>query len=248
MPNTSKGFPYVEGPDALADYPSVSLTLANLLDAMPGVRAMTTTARDTLAGSDLWVGRTIFNLTTARLESWNGSAWTITGTGSFLPLTGGTLTGHVSRAADPTENDHLARKSYVDTAVSGGVSGADYLPLSGGTLTGILTLNNDLLLTMYRERRAATTSTSVSLNFKGTQLVDASTTQSVTVSFSNIPSSSAEVRSLTFVTRATAIVWPAGTLFAAGEPPFIDGQTWLSLVATNGVVTVFVAATDMKVS
>lgn len=31
-----------------------------------------------------------------------------------LPITGGTMQGHISRAADPSAADHLARKSYVD--------------------------------------------------------------------------------------------------------------------------------------
>ena len=39
-----------------------------------------------------------------------------------LSTSGGTITGDISRAADPTSGDHLARKSYVDSVAGSGAS------------------------------------------------------------------------------------------------------------------------------
>jgi hypothetical protein len=48
-----------------------------LVVAAPHVQAMTTTARDAL-GPGISTGRTIYNTTIGRLETWNGSTWTAT--------------------------------------------------------------------------------------------------------------------------------------------------------------------------
>jgi hypothetical protein len=53
-----------------------------------------------------------------------------------LDLTGGTMTGPLNLAADPTTNLQAATKHYVDNAPP---SGGPYLPLAGGTMTGALT-------------------------------------------------------------------------------------------------------------
>ena len=81
----------------------------------------------------------------------NGKAAT-NHTHSYLPLSGGTLSGALSlnnnkitNLATPTSNSDAVNKSYVDTAiagVSGGITGA-YLPLSGGTMTGDINLNSN---------------------------------------------------------------------------------------------------------
>ena len=57
-----------------------------------------------------------------------------------MPKAGGTLTGALTLAADPTLSMQAATKHYVDAQT------ATSLPLSGGTLTGPLTLpsNPDL--------------------------------------------------------------------------------------------------------
>jgi hypothetical protein len=57
--------------------------------------------------------------------------------GSYLPLTGGTLTGALTLSADPTAALQAATKNYVDTATN------LLLPKAGGTLTGPLVLNGD---------------------------------------------------------------------------------------------------------
>src|SRR5215469_5454402 len=58
-------------------------------------------------------------------------------TGTVLMLVGGTLTGPLILAADPSNNLGAATKQYVDTGVSTKVSKA------GDTMTGALTLPAD---------------------------------------------------------------------------------------------------------
>ena len=53
------------------------------------------------------------------------------GAGDYLPLSGGTLTGPLTLASNPTLPMHAAPKQYVDT----------FLPLAGGVMTGLLTLS-----------------------------------------------------------------------------------------------------------
>ena len=53
------------------------------------------------------------------------------GGGDFLPLTGGTMSGPLVLASNPSAAMQAAPKQYVDT----------FLPLAGGTLTGALTLS-----------------------------------------------------------------------------------------------------------
>lgn len=56
--------------------------------------------------------------------------------GSWLPLTGGTLTGSLTLNSDPTGSNQAATKHYADQLASA------QLPLAGGTLTGPLTVPN----------------------------------------------------------------------------------------------------------
>lgn len=77
--STSKGAPYSLGSDTAATIDDSMKALAEWVDARPGVSPITTAARDALAGADLWDGRVIWNLTTARLERYNA------GTTSWLP-------------------------------------------------------------------------------------------------------------------------------------------------------------------
>jgi hypothetical protein len=63
---------------------------------------------------------------------------------SYLPYSGGTMTGILTLAADPTATLQAATKRYVDNNISNintAISG--YLPLAGGTMTGLLTLSAD---------------------------------------------------------------------------------------------------------
>lgn len=74
MPNTTKGYPYPASTDAV-NVPGDIQALANKVDSNPGVAQLTTTARDALAGGDLWTGRVIYNTTTGKLQQYTGSAW-----------------------------------------------------------------------------------------------------------------------------------------------------------------------------
>jgi alpha-tubulin suppressor-like RCC1 family protein len=61
----------------------------------------------------------------------------------FLPISGGTMTGHLTLTGVPIITNDAATKGYVDTAVasiSAVTFAQGYLPLSGGTMTGRLTL------------------------------------------------------------------------------------------------------------
>jgi hypothetical protein len=88
-----------------------------------------------------------------------------TALGSYLPLAGGTLTGLVSgttasfsgnvSAANPTQNGHLATKSYVDSVAAGTLSNSITINagtgLSGGgqvTLGNSITINNAGILSV----------------------------------------------------------------------------------------------------
>ena len=64
-----------------------------------------------------------------------------TADGKYLALAGGAMTGPIAMsgqkitgAADPTENQDVATKAYVDAHAGGGTE--DALPLAGGTMTG----------------------------------------------------------------------------------------------------------------
>lgn len=69
----------------------------------------------------------------------DSSQWVVTNNltvlSNYLPLAGGTLTGPLVLAGDPTVNLGAATKEYVDAAV------ANYLPLTGGAITGRLSVS-----------------------------------------------------------------------------------------------------------
>ncbi|HEY0181452.1 MAG TPA: hypothetical protein VGC09_01480 [Rhodopila sp.] len=56
-------------------------------------------------------------------------------TANVVPLTGGTMTGSLVLAANPTTSTQATNKAYVDQQVS------TTLPLSGGSMSGVLTLS-----------------------------------------------------------------------------------------------------------
>jgi len=56
--------------------------------------------------------------------------------GSFLPLTGGSLSGPLDLAGDPTSDQEASTKHYVDQAMT------TVLPLAGGAVTGTLGIAN----------------------------------------------------------------------------------------------------------
>jgi hypothetical protein len=77
-----------------------------------------------------------FSAGTLGVQAATGSGGTAS-IGAYLPLAGGTLTGPVYLAGDPTDALQAATKGYVD-AHSGSGGGPGFLPLSGGTMLGPL--------------------------------------------------------------------------------------------------------------
>jgi hypothetical protein len=84
-----------------------------------------------------------FSAGTLGVQAATGSGGTAS-IGAYLPLAGGTLTGPVYLAGDPTDTLQAATKQYVD-AHSGSGGGPGFLPLSGGTMLGPLTLGPSLI-------------------------------------------------------------------------------------------------------
>lgn len=75
MPSTTtKGVPFSLGTDTADTIDTTMQSLAEWVDARPGVSALTTAQRDALAVIDKWDGRIIQNMTTGRLERWSTGA------------------------------------------------------------------------------------------------------------------------------------------------------------------------------
>ena len=71
-----------------------------------------------------------------------------TADGKYLALAGGTMKGPIAMsgqkitgAADPTENQDVATKAYVDSEIEN--AGGTYLPIAGGTMTGPVEMGNN---------------------------------------------------------------------------------------------------------
>jgi hypothetical protein len=64
---------------------------------------------------------------------------------AYLLKSGGTMTGSLVLAGDPTANPQAATKHYVDEQIA--AIGA-FVPIAGGTMTGFLTLNADPVTAM----------------------------------------------------------------------------------------------------
>lgn len=60
--------------------------------------------------------------------------------GGSLSASGGTMTGALTLAGDPTAANEAATKNYVDNLIASKLAG--YLPLSGGTMTGTIVINS----------------------------------------------------------------------------------------------------------
>ena len=59
----------------------------------------------------------------------------------YLPLSGGTMTGPINLAGDPTAELQAATKKYVDEHTPTG----DYLPIGGGKMNGDIDMNNKVI-------------------------------------------------------------------------------------------------------
>ena len=100
---TAKQVPYPIGSDAAATLDTIVQSLAEWIDANPGIAPMTTTARDALSGAARWIGRVIYNTTTSELDRWNGTIWTpVVRVGSSQLLALAVVTAAIADAAVTT--------------------------------------------------------------------------------------------------------------------------------------------------
>lgn len=144
-------------------------------------------------GNALITGAIYWNSSSSVMKVWSGSAWVSYNPAiSYLPLSGGTMTGAITFAAGQT---------FTGT-----------LPLTGGTMTGNLTLD------AYTEKVATlATSGSIALNpSTGTTL---SCAAAGTVTFTDSLSSGQSISLLLTNGSSYTINWPAGTTWvtAAGN-------------------------------
>lgn len=130
--------PYPEGTEA-ADGPAQIGALAERLADL--LEAHTTATRDALSGTDRWTGRRVWNVTTGRLEVWDGDSWEPVADLSAHTAASDPHTGYVRKATATAKGDLLvatasgviARKAVgadgralvADSAQSDGLAWAD---------------------------------------------------------------------------------------------------------------------------
>lgn len=109
MPNTTKGYPYPQGSDAV-DVPGDIQALADAVDASPGVTSYTSTQIAALTAGEKWAGRVIWNSTAGKLQVSNGSTFTDVDTSvalsSSTPQTLGTAAAGTSSDASRADHRH----------------------------------------------------------------------------------------------------------------------------------------------
>ncbi len=94
---------------------------------------------------------------------------------------------------------------------------------------------------------AADSSSTPTVDFAGEpRLVRLTGSGAVDVTFASVPSSADTARSVTLVIDgADSGAWPASTVLPGGEPPDVEGVTWLVCVAWFGEVAVFVSGSEV---
>ncbi|MDX6191711.1 hypothetical protein SGQ83_20315 [Flavobacterium sp. Fl-318] len=101
------------GDNPFALSPSAVLELESTSKGFLAPR-MTTIQRDAIVPTA--IGLIIYNITTKRLEVYDGSKWYSTSASDEnVPLSGATMTGLLTLSGDPTANLGAATKQYVDT-------------------------------------------------------------------------------------------------------------------------------------
>lgn len=109
MPNTTKGYPYPQGSDAV-DVPGDIQALADAVDASPGVTSYTSTQIAALTAGEKWAGRVIWNSTAGKLQVSNGSTFSDVDTSvalsSSTPQTLGTAAAGTSSDASRADHRH----------------------------------------------------------------------------------------------------------------------------------------------
>lgn len=110
MATTTKGFPYPIGTQN-NDVPVDMQALAEKIDSLPGIAPLTTAQRDALAGGDLWVGKMIWNSSTAKPQIWDGAVWSNVPLGVAVTMADAAPpavadAGVVGASADAAREDH----------------------------------------------------------------------------------------------------------------------------------------------
>lgn len=114
MAATPRGFRY----PLTTDPNNVPTDLHNLaldVDAMPGISALSTAARDTLSGTLIWEGKQIWNTTTHRAEVFDGSSWQSVTASSLVTTKGdvlvATAAGQIARLGAGADGSALITDS-----------------------------------------------------------------------------------------------------------------------------------------
>lgn len=151
MPNTSKGFPYPAGSDAV-DVPGDIQALADAVDASPGVTSYTSTQIAGLAVGDKWAGRVVWNSTTSKLQVSNGSTFSDVDTSvalsSSTPQTLGTAAAGTSSDASRADHRH-AMPSASDVGAVANSLFTDARQLLSSTASGtpaVIAIEDDQLI------------------------------------------------------------------------------------------------------
>lgn len=76
--STPLGYPYFEGTDSPAGH-TQQQTLAEFLDANPGIGSFTQAQIDAFTTAQKKAGRVVYNSTTGKLQRSNGSTWQTVG-------------------------------------------------------------------------------------------------------------------------------------------------------------------------
>lgn len=127
MPTTTtKGVPYPLGGDAASSLDTTIQTLAEWVDARPGIAQLTTVAKNALAGANRWEGRVVYDTDLDALQMWTGAAWV-----GMLLLTGGTMASnlaHINMADAQVQRAMLKDYGEPFTALTGstGAVALDY--------------------------------------------------------------------------------------------------------------------------
>ena len=139
MPNTTKGYPYPQGSDAV-DVPGDIQALADAVDASPGVTSYTSTQIAALTAGEKWAGRVIWNSTAGKLQVSNGSTFadvdaavTPSGIGAIAAAivdAKGDLVA--ATAADTPARLGVGADGTVLTAASGEATGLKWAAVGGG--------------------------------------------------------------------------------------------------------------------
>jgi hypothetical protein len=218
----------------------------NVGDALLTIPSGTTAQRPTTAG----IGTIRFNTTTSVFEGKNSSAWvslldSSTASTTYLPKSGGTMTGLLTLASNPVGNLDAAPKQYVDT----------FYPKTGGVITGAVTVNGAVsisgatTLTQINETKVIPTISSgaITLNLaNGTMFAVTLTSNITTITFTNVPTAGNVASISLFLTQdatgSRSVSWPASVKFAGTAPTLSSTASKtdiLTLVSHDGGVTWF---------